>query len=209
MGNRASVPSEGSSHYLMLISPTAMSQEGIDNDDNDDDDDDTDDEDEEPFKEEEEEEHLAPADPSDDIYLTRGTYTIALKEEVERLLALPTPPPSPLISLSPPSAEERLARLIVHTTSLPQGGIPSEAETTPRKEGSHKGFSRTLDVEARHRVAEAVSYGIRDTWVDSRETVEEVAPVTLEGVNTRVTELAAVQEQDTQDIYAVIEDTQD
>ncbi|GJR57546.1 putative reverse transcriptase domain-containing protein [Tanacetum coccineum] len=32
---------------------------------------------------------------------------------------------------------------------------------------------------------------------------------TLEGVNTRVTELAAVQEQDTQDIYAVIEDTQD
>ncbi|GKG10612.1 hypothetical protein Tco_0342012, partial [Tanacetum coccineum] len=32
------------------------------------------------------------------------------KEEVERLLALPPPPPSPLISLSPPSAEERLAR---------------------------------------------------------------------------------------------------
>ncbi|GKB76622.1 hypothetical protein Tco_0943517 [Tanacetum coccineum] len=32
------------------------------------------------------------------------------KEEVERLLALPPPLPSPLISLSPPSAEERLAR---------------------------------------------------------------------------------------------------
>nr|GFA39489.1 hypothetical protein [Tanacetum cinerariifolium] len=31
---------------------------------------------------------------------------------------------------------------------------------------------------------------------------------TLEGVNTRVTELAAVQEQDTQDIYGVIKDTQ-
>ncbi|GJS32122.1 hypothetical protein Tco_0530504 [Tanacetum coccineum] len=31
----------------------------------------------------------------------------------------------------------------------------------------------------------------------------------LEGVNTRVTELATVQEQDTQDIYAVIGDTQD
>ncbi|GKA85822.1 hypothetical protein Tco_0807476 [Tanacetum coccineum] len=39
--------------------------------------------------------------------------------------------------------------------------------------------------------------------------MEEVAPMTLEGVNTRVTELAAVQEQDTQDIYAMIEDTQD
>ncbi|GKE87234.1 hypothetical protein Tco_1564709, partial [Tanacetum coccineum] len=34
------------------------------------------------------------------------------EEEVERLLALP-PPPSPLISLSPPSAEERLARCLV------------------------------------------------------------------------------------------------
>ncbi|GKG24244.1 hypothetical protein Tco_0392280, partial [Tanacetum coccineum] len=31
------------------------------------------------------------------------------KEDVERLFALPTPPPSPLITLSPPFAEERLA----------------------------------------------------------------------------------------------------
>ncbi|GKE73645.1 hypothetical protein Tco_1535686 [Tanacetum coccineum] len=46
-------------------------------------------------------------------------------------------------------------------------------------------------------------------FVDPREAVEEVAPMTLEGVNTRVTELAAVQEHDTQDIYAVIGDTQD
>ncbi|GJT53764.1 reverse transcriptase domain-containing protein [Tanacetum coccineum] len=37
---------------------------------------------------------------------------------------------------------------------------------------------------------------------DPTETVEEVAPTTLKGVNDRVTELAAVQEQDTQDIYA-------
>ncbi|GKF09396.1 hypothetical protein Tco_0043620 [Tanacetum coccineum] len=52
-------------------------------------------------------------------------------------------------------------------------------------------------------------YGIRDVWVEPTETVKEVAPTTLEGVNARVTELAAVQEQDTQDVYAVIEDTQD
>ncbi|GJW87583.1 hypothetical protein Tco_0162923 [Tanacetum coccineum] len=57
--------------------------------------------------------------------------------------------------------------------------------------------------------AEEVGYGIRDTWVNPREAAEEIAPVTLEGVNTRVTELVAVQEQDTQDIYAVIEDAQD
>ncbi|GKA87837.1 hypothetical protein Tco_0809601 [Tanacetum coccineum] len=42
-----------------------------------------------------------------------------------------------------------------------------------------------------------VGYGIRDVWVDPIEAVEEVAPMTLEGVNARVTELTAVQEQDT------------
>ncbi|GKG14295.1 hypothetical protein Tco_0353895, partial [Tanacetum coccineum] len=45
--------------------------------------------------------------------------------------------------------------------------------------------------------------------VDPTEVVEEVALTTLKGVNARVTELVAVLEQDTQDIYAVIEDTQD
>ncbi|GKB21637.1 hypothetical protein Tco_0855560 [Tanacetum coccineum] len=59
------------------------------------------------------------------------------------------------------------------------------------------------------RRPDAVGYGIRDVWIDPREAVEEVAPMTLGGVNARVTELTAVQEQDTQDIYAVIEDTQD
>ncbi|GKG53622.1 hypothetical protein Tco_0555022, partial [Tanacetum coccineum] len=57
--------------------------------------------------------------------------------------------------------------------------------------------------------AEEVSYGIRDVWVDLIEAVKEVVPTTLEGVNARVIELAAVQEQDTQDVYAVIDDTQD
>ncbi|GKA26694.1 hypothetical protein Tco_0712803, partial [Tanacetum coccineum] len=238
------------------------------------------------------------------------------EDEVERLLALPPPPPSPLISLSLPSAEERLARCLaapvlpssplpivpypygspnhVHAplgfratmgrlraslpsthhplhpspplppppsslhvpphvpTSLPLPSSPlpplpaslfipplvdrredtPEAELPPRKRlcltaltsryevgessigpaGGHGidyGFIGTLDAETRRQRAEEVGYGIRDTWVDPREAAEEIAPVTLEGVNTRVTELAAVQEQDTQDIYAVIEVAQD
>ncbi|GKD93476.1 hypothetical protein Tco_1373313, partial [Tanacetum coccineum] len=45
------------------------------------------------------------------------------KEEVERLLALPPPPPSPLISLSPPSAEERLARCLA-APALPLLPLP-------------------------------------------------------------------------------------
>ncbi|GKG33912.1 hypothetical protein Tco_0434071, partial [Tanacetum coccineum] len=65
---------------------------------------------------------------------------------------------------------------------------------------------------SRYEVGESSTAAPRpagDTWVDPREAAEEIAPVTLEGVNTRVTELAAVQEQDTLDIYVVIEDAQD
>ncbi|GKE61057.1 hypothetical protein Tco_1511424, partial [Tanacetum coccineum] len=62
-------------------------------------------------------------------------------------------------------------------------------------------FIDTLDAKTRRQRAEEVGYGIRDTWVELREAVDEIALVTLKGVNTRVTELAAIQEQDTQDIY--------
>ncbi|GKA46075.1 hypothetical protein Tco_0738871 [Tanacetum coccineum] len=186
------------------------------------------------------------------------------KEEVERLLSLPPPPPSPLISLSPPSTEERLARCLAAST-LPSSPLPivphpysspnhvraapgfraamaslfipplvdrredtPEAELPPRKRlclfaltsrykvgenstaaprpvGGHGidyVFIGTLDAETRRKRAETVGYRIRDTWVDPREAAEEIAPVTLKGVKT-------VQEQDTQDIYAVIGDAQD
>ncbi|GKC31918.1 putative reverse transcriptase domain-containing protein [Tanacetum coccineum] len=174
------------------------------------------------------------------------------EEEVEILFALPPPPPSPLISLSPPSAEERLA-MCLPAPALPSSPLPivphpygspnhvrappgfraamallfipppvdhredtPEAEgsstTAPRPAGGHGidyGFIGTLDAKTRRQRAEEVGYRIRDVWVDPTEAVEEVAPMTLEGVNARVTKLAAVQEQDTQDDYAVIEDTQD
>ncbi|GKD92937.1 hypothetical protein Tco_1372774, partial [Tanacetum coccineum] len=62
--------------------------------------------------------HVTPP-PSTDITTTGARITVRLQAsislppeaEVERLLAMPTPPPSPLISLSPPSAGERLARI--------------------------------------------------------------------------------------------------
>nr|GEY86188.1 hypothetical protein [Tanacetum cinerariifolium] len=57
--------------------------------------------------------------PSTDTTTTGARITVRLqaaiclppKGEVERLLAMPTPPPSPLTSLSPPSAEECLDRM--------------------------------------------------------------------------------------------------
>ncbi|GKF82316.1 hypothetical protein Tco_0243972, partial [Tanacetum coccineum] len=74
------------------------------------------------------------------------------------------------------------------------------SDPVPRPTGGRRvdyGFVGTLDAEARRQRANVVGYGIRDTWVEPRETTEEIAPVTLEGVNTRVTELTVVQEQDT------------
>ncbi|GKE61255.1 hypothetical protein Tco_1511622, partial [Tanacetum coccineum] len=95
-------------------------------------------------------------------------------------------------------------------TSRYEVGESSTAAPRPtRSHGIYYGFIGTLDAETRCQRAEEVNYRIRDVWVDLIEAVEKVALTTLEGVNARVIELAAVQEQDTQDVYDVIEDTQD
>ncbi|GJV86520.1 hypothetical protein Tco_1530458, partial [Tanacetum coccineum] len=60
--------------------------------------------------------------------------------------------------------------------------------------------------EERRRGNREVGYGIRDTWVDPADAVPEIAPMTLGEVNTRVTELAELHDQDTQDLYALLED---
>ncbi|GJX19373.1 reverse transcriptase domain-containing protein [Tanacetum coccineum] len=90
-------------------------------DDTDDEDEDEEDEDEE--DEEEEEEHLAPADS--DVVVPTASIFLPPEAEVERLLAMPTPPPSPLISLSPPSAGEHLARCTTPSTHLSPPPVPS------------------------------------------------------------------------------------
>ncbi|GJX29257.1 reverse transcriptase domain-containing protein [Tanacetum coccineum] len=127
---------------------------------------------------------------------------------------LPPPPSSlhlpPLIPTSLPSPSSPLppllASLFIPSPVDCREDIP-EAELPPCKKLCPTApTSRDAELVVR---AEEVGYGIRDVCVDSIEAVEEVAPTTLEGVNARVTELDAVQEQDTQDIYAVIEDTHD
>nr|GEU41658.1 zf-CCHC domain-containing protein/UBN2 domain-containing protein [Tanacetum cinerariifolium] len=70
------------------------------------------------------------------------------------------------------------------------------------------GFVDSVEAEIRRQRVEDIRYGIKDTWIDLRDVAEEEELTTLEGVNTRVTDLAAVQEQDIQDIYKVMEDTQ-
>ncbi|GKF43123.1 hypothetical protein Tco_0129675, partial [Tanacetum coccineum] len=121
------------------------------------------DEDEEDEDEEEEEEHLASANsttvipvdehvlppegiehvippPSTNITIRaritirpQASISLPLEAEVERLLAMTTPSPSPLILLSPPSAGERLARRMVppaHSSPLlPSSGCPTQIQT--------------------------------------------------------------------------------
>ncbi|GKB71608.1 hypothetical protein Tco_0933020 [Tanacetum coccineum] len=174
---------------------------------------DRDDDDDEDEDDEEEEEHPASADSVLPVH--RMTARISIREEpsislppreeVERLLALTTPPPSPLTSLSSP---------LPHTpsplfpTSLP---LLSSHHRTDRPEITLPPRKRLgIDLGPRYEIGESSAAATtRPIGGHLREAVEEVAMMTLEGVNTRVTELTAVQEQDTQNIYAVIEDTQD
>ncbi|GKA79658.1 hypothetical protein Tco_0786254 [Tanacetum coccineum] len=140
-----------------------------DDDDGDSSGDDADDEDEDEEEEEEEEhlaladsavvvptvEPVSPPEgtepvippPSTDITTTGARITVRLQAsislppeaEVERLLAMPTPSPSPPISLSPPSAGERLARCTtpsahsspppVPSPLLPSSGCPTQIQT--------------------------------------------------------------------------------
>ncbi|GJT90575.1 hypothetical protein Tco_1079420 [Tanacetum coccineum] len=253
--------------------------------------DDADNEDEDEDKDKEEEEHPTPADSV--LLVHRMTARISIwdepsislppKEEVDRLLSLTTPPPSPLTPLSspllqipspplpvsppasvlpasPPASPIRLLgyraamiRLRAETPStshplpLPTSSPPLQllssnrrtdrpkyttnlqkrlgvdlgprykigegsSAATARPTGGHRadyGFVGTMDIEIRGQRTEEVGYGIRDVWVNSRVTVEEVASMTLEGVNTRVTDLLHPGAWTTQDIYAVIGDTQD
>ncbi|GJU06517.1 hypothetical protein Tco_1122947 [Tanacetum coccineum] len=129
-----------------------------------------------------------------------------------------TPLPSPPISLSPPSAGERLARCTtppalsspptccititsfigcptIQTlrTRLHQA-LVDRGMTIPSTEHAHLARGRTCLLRA----------------LDLEEAVPEIAPMTVGEVNTRVTELAeSLHERDTQDLYALLEDAQD
>ncbi|GJR59291.1 putative ribonuclease H-like domain-containing protein [Tanacetum coccineum] len=196
----------------------------VDDDDDDSSGDDADDEDEdEENEEEEEEEHLALADSAVVVYIIElDSISLLPEAEVKRLLAMPTPSPSPPISLSPLSVGERFARDDLPESELPPhkrlclSTLGSKNEIRESSTARHiggrgidYGFVSTVDAEARRQGISEVGYGIRDTWVDPAEAVPEIAPMTVGEVNTRVTELAELHERDTQDLYALLEDAQD
>ncbi|GJW12922.1 putative reverse transcriptase domain-containing protein [Tanacetum coccineum] len=192
-------------------------------------DDDDEEEEEEPFRddvddedkdededEEEEEEHPAPVDSVPPVH--RMTARISIRDEpsislpprekVERLLALTTPPPSPLTPLSSPLPQIPSPPLPAFTTSICITCIItfvlSSDRRTDRPEITLPPRKRLgIDLGPRYEIGESLAASAtRPIGCHPREAVEELAPITLEEVNTRVTELAVVQEQDTQDIYA-------
>nr|GEY23374.1 hypothetical protein [Tanacetum cinerariifolium] len=122
--------------------------------------------------------------------------------EVERLLAMPTPSPSPLTLLSPPSVRERLARCTA-PAALPLPPplyMPSHVDC--------KDDILEIEMQSHKRLCLS-TLGSRDTWLDPAKTVPEIAPMTVGEVNTRVTELAELHEHDTHDLYALLKDAQD
>ncbi|GJZ50353.1 hypothetical protein Tco_0604543 [Tanacetum coccineum] len=101
-----------------------------DDDDGDSSGDNTNEDEDDEDDEEEEEGHIAPANST---IAAPTSISLPPEAEVERLLAMTTPSPSPPISLSPPSAGERLARCTAppaHSSPLlPSSGCPTQIQT--------------------------------------------------------------------------------
>ncbi|GJS00783.1 hypothetical protein Tco_0317291 [Tanacetum coccineum] len=200
------------------------------------DDDDVEDEDEDK-DEEEEEEHPSPADSVPPIHRMtarisiRDEPSISLppKEEVERPLALTTPPPSPLTPLSSPLPQIPSPPLPIPSpppnipthVEIPKSCLPLRkrvrfASPTPSheiRESSVAGAARqdgpTVARADPYSIARELDYGIPDTWDDLVGAIDEIEPTTLEGVNQRVTDLATIVEQETTIMYGIMEDAQD
>ncbi|GJT25465.1 hypothetical protein Tco_0895402 [Tanacetum coccineum] len=99
-----------------------------------------------------------------------------------------------------------------HRTNIPEAEMPPRKRaclTTPAPrleigESSAAGVTR----QPRDRVMET-GYGITDTWDEIFESMLEVAPTTLEGVNQRVTEFATTVRQENKEFQVRLEDAQD
>ncbi|GJR32963.1 hypothetical protein Tco_1109195 [Tanacetum coccineum] len=180
-------------------------------------------------------EHAIPP-PSTDITIgaritvrPHVSISLPLEAEVERLLAMTTPLLSPPISLSPPYAEESLARIAstqalidAVTAVLPSPPLPPPLYIPPlvdrrddilESEQPSRKRLRLYTLGSRYKMGGVLLPDLPeikgDTWIDPVEAVPEVAPMTVGEVNTRVTELVELHEHDTHDLYALLEDVQD
>ncbi|GKC97623.1 hypothetical protein Tco_1167898 [Tanacetum coccineum] len=156
------------------------------------------------------------------------------REEVERLLALTTPPPSPLTPLSSPLPQipsptpNSPTHIEIPESCLPLRKRVRFASPTPGREVGESsaagaarqdrptiaredlyGFVDMVDVPPRCSTSRELDYDITDTWDDPVGAIDEIAPTTVEGVNQRVTDLATIVEEETTSMYGIMEDAQD
>nr|GEW93099.1 hypothetical protein [Tanacetum cinerariifolium] len=134
-------------------------------------------------------------------------------ERLTRCMAsatLPSPPLPPSLYPPPvdrrdgiPKSEQPPRKRLCLSTLVSRYKV---GESYTRGRGVDYGFVDTIEAEIRHRGIREVGYGIKDTWIDLAEAVPEIAPTTLEKVNTRVKEFAELHKHDTQDLYALLED---
>ncbi|GJU52327.1 hypothetical protein Tco_1226041 [Tanacetum coccineum] len=182
-------------------SPTAVTRyvvdliqkKGIQGNDDDDDSsgDDADDmnEDEEDEEDDEEEEHLA---PTDSAIIVPTVELVSPPEGTEPVIPHTLPRHYYLNRVGLFSMLQAS-----HIPSPEQRDDVPEFEQPPRKRAC------LFPLGSRYEVGES------STARPTGEVVPEIAPMTVEEVNTRVTELAELHEHDTQDLYALSEDAQD
>ncbi|GJY67307.1 hypothetical protein Tco_0469545 [Tanacetum coccineum] len=160
------------------------------------------------------------------------------REEVERLLALTTPPPSPLTPLPqipspPPNSPTYIEipesclpfRKRVHFASpspshevaeSSAAGAARQDRPTIERDDPYSiaredlyGFFDVVDVPPRCSTSGELDYDITDTWDDLVGAIDEIASTTVEGVNQRVIDLATIVEDETTCMYGIMEDAQD
>nr|GEV05349.1 retrotransposon protein, putative, Ty3-gypsy subclass [Tanacetum cinerariifolium] len=187
--------------------------------------------DEEPFEDEEEEEHLASADSSDvpivDPVLPAGdTKELEARKDVRlepsmsasmetciarhaALLLPPLPVPSPPLPLPSPlttSLTDTGASLGYRAAGIRMRALlPSTSHRTDILEADPGPTESDL---RRYRVEQA-GYRITDTWDEIVNTLMEIAPTALDGVDQRVTELDTTIRYRIDEFKIQFEETQD
>nr|GEZ16591.1 hypothetical protein [Tanacetum cinerariifolium] len=139
--------------------------------------------------------------------------------EIARLIAIPTPPPSPLFPLSSPLPQ------------IPSPPLPllSPPPTDPTYEEAPLGYRTArlrwraeredipeVDLPFRRERGEGstpaameVGYGITDAWDELVGAIQKIAPTTMGRVNQRVAEIFTTFDRETSMIYAMIEEKRD
>nr|GEV11348.1 hypothetical protein [Tanacetum cinerariifolium] len=148
--------------------------------------------------------------PSIDTATTGARITVRLQAaisfppeaEVERLLAMPTSSPSPLASLSPPFARERLARCTA-PAALPSPPLPPPLHMPPPVDRRDDIPETEMPPRKRLCLSTLVS---RDTWVDLTEAVPEIAPMIVREVNTKRVDLLMEDMIAHQETIQIVED---